>query len=93
MPKPIVYTFHSAYDHSIVAAVSYDGHSLARHAVDQARNDAEKQDKLTRRYYVHNGSGVVAAFMTRGGNAQQILHDDYRKFSEEATRRRTEADL
>lgn len=88
-----IYTFHSAYDHSIVAAIQEDGHTLARHALGQAANDAEKQDGKTRRYYVHNGVGVVAAFITRSGKASQILHDDYRRFSDEAMKLRAEAEI
>lgn len=91
--KTTIYTFHSAHDHSIVAAIQYDGHTLARHVLAQAAYDAEQQDGKTRRYYVHNGAGVVAAFMTRGGKADQILHDDYRRFSDEAVKLRTEAEI
>lgn len=93
MLNTTIYTFHSAHNHSIVAAIQEDGHTLARHALAQAANDAEKQDGKTRRYYVHNGTGVVAAFMTRGGKASQILHDDYRRFSDEAVKLRTEAEI
>lgn len=88
-----VYTFHSAHDHAIVAAIEEDGHTLARHALAQAANDSEQRDGKTRRYYVHNGVGVVAAFMTRNGSARQILHDDYRQFAAQAIKLRAEAEL
>lgn len=88
-----VYTFHAAYDHSIVAAFELDNEAFARHAMDQASLDNEKQDGKTRRYYVHNGRGVIAAFLTRNNVATQILRDDYMKFSAKAKELRAEAEL
>lgn len=88
-----VYTFHAAYDHSIVAAFEFDQEAFARHAMAQASLDNEKQDGKTRRYYVHNGRGVVAAFLTRNNVATQILRDDYMQFSDKAKAKRAEADL
>lgn len=78
-----VYTFHAAYDHSIVAAFEFEADAITHHARQQALLDAESGSN-TRRYYIHNGVGIVAAFMTRNGEAHQILRDDYMQFKGKA---------
>lgn len=88
-----VYTFHVAYDHAIIAAFECDPNTpnaLAYWAEQQAKGDAVLVGQTTR-YYVHNGVGVIAAFLTRNGKATQILRDDYRKFDAQARQLRIEA--
>jgi hypothetical protein len=90
-----VYTFHAAGDHSIIAAFEWDHtvpNTLGYYAEQQAKADAALIGKTTR-YYAHNGTGVIAAFLTRDGVATQILRDDYRKFDAKAKQLRIEADI
>lgn len=69
------YTIHDARNHEVVAK-AYTG-TLAT----VAKTLATQVDALTtRRFYVHNGVGIVAAFLTRNGDAHEILRDDFMKF-------------
>ena len=86
------YSIHRAYDHSIVATFGID-EDMAKVAIKIAEEDFAAYGDMTTRYYLHNGRGVVAAFMTRQGAAHQILRDDYLKFSDKAKAKRTEKDL
>ena len=79
------YTFHAAYDHSIVAALT----DTAQFA-ESARNIAKGADHdKAQRFYVHNGVGVVSAFVVCHGGAHEVLRDDYMQFSAKAKAQRT----
>ena len=86
------YSIHRAYDHSIAATFGIDD-DMAKAAISIAEADYAAHGDKTIRYYLHNGRGVVAAFMTRQGAAHQVLRDDYLQFSDKAKAKRTEAVL
>lgn len=86
-----IYTIHAAFDHRIVKTftVQDDPTEVATILADED-NIGEVE---TRRYYVHNGLGVVSAFYTRKGGAFQILRDDYMKFKDAGSRERAKANI
>lgn len=83
------YTYHDCRDHAVVAQVKL-GASMAETAENVAKS-FEAQG--TRRFYVHNGIGVIAAFLTRDGFAHQILRDDYLQFKGKGNVARAEIGL
>ncbi len=87
------YTFHRAYDHGIVSNFEYSEDCMKVNAEAQALYDKDFLPPATRRYYVHNGVGVIAAFLTRNGVATQILVDDYRQFKAAGLQARLEAEV
>lgn len=72
------YSIHRAYDHSIIVTAS--GINL------QTRAQALSEDPANhgKRFYVHNGKGVVAAMLVKPTGAFDLLRDDYLKFNEPA---------
>lgn len=81
------YSIHRAYDHSI--AMTASGVNL------QSRAQALAEDAANhgRRFYVHNGNGVVAAMLVKPQGAFDILRDDYRQFDAKARAVRADANL
>lgn len=84
---PTTYTYHAAADHQVKVAFGLD-RSMADTATELARADLDAAGGKTRRYYVHNGTGVIAAFLTRNGSAHQIMRQDYLDFSDQAKQAR-----
>lgn len=82
------YTFHDAADHSIIAMANPS--NLQTNAQSCAR---ALEHRGTARIYVHNGRGVVAALMCRGGVAHDILRNDYMLFDDQARAVRASAGL
>lgn len=80
-----IYTIHRAKDHHLVVATG-DAAALPALAEETARTWATTG---THRFYVHNGKGVVSAFLTRGGEAHEILRHDYVGFDAQARAART----
>ena len=79
MTATTTYSIHDARDHSIVATANPG--TLTEVAKQVGVDFA---DQGTRRFYVHNGVGVVAAILCRDGSAHETLRDNYRKFDESA---------
>lgn len=69
------YSFHRAADHSIIDTATPVNLQLVAQNVAAAL-----AREGTVRVYVHNGRGVVAALLCRGGAAHDILRDDYMAF-------------
>lgn len=83
------YTFHLAYDHSIVATAQPGTlQEVASKLYEVVPNASQ-----TTRLYVHNGLGVVAAVLVRHCITHDILRDDYRKFDAEARAKREAANI
>lgn len=84
------YSIHSAYNHDIWATANPGDlqEVVRRIAVANLTNQG-----ATTRFYVHNGLGVVGAFLTRSGVAHDILRDDYRQFDAKARAVRADANL
>lgn len=79
------YSIHSAYNHEIWAtAVPGNLQDVVRRI---AAANLTNQGATTR-FYVHNGLGVVGAFLTRSGSAHDILRNDYMRFEEKARDKR-----
>lgn len=76
------YSFHRAEDHAIRATA--EPGNLQAVAAQVARSMTSGTTDETRRVYVHNGLGVVAAGLCRAGIWHDILRDDYRQFDEQA---------
>lgn len=72
------YTVHSANNH----AVEWSGQ--ADDLIHAAALVAGSNMTGTKRFYVHNGKGVVAAFLTRNGSAHEVLRQDYMQFDSKA---------
>ncbi|WP_422002361.1 hypothetical protein [Roseovarius mucosus] len=72
------YSIHRAYDHSVVVTAS--GINL------QTRAQALTEDAANhgKRFYVHNGKGVVAAMLVKPHGAFDLLRDDYLQFNQKA---------
>lgn len=72
------YSIHRAYDHSVVVTAS--GINL------QTRAQALTEDAANhgKRFYVHNGKGVVAAMLVKPNGAFDLLRDDYLQFNQKA---------
>lgn len=83
------YTFHAAYDHSIACQTS----DASKFAECASRIAASAKDKGTKRFYLHNGKGVVAAFLTRDGEAFEVRREDYMQFSAKAKQARIECNI
>ncbi|WFE74244.1 hypothetical protein [Roseinatronobacter sp. S2] len=81
------YTIHRAYDHGVAATAS--GVTLQ----SRAQALAEDAENHGRRFYVHNGSGVCAAFLVKPQGAFDLLHADYRQFDQAARERREAINL
>lgn len=77
-----VYTFHRVEDHAIRAIA--EPANLQEVAGRIARSVTSGTTDETRRIYVHNGLGVVAAGLCRAGAWHDILHADYRQFDAKA---------
>lgn len=77
------YTFHRADDHAILETADPANLQLRAQAVA-----AVLRDQGTVRVYVHNGRGVVAALLCRGGAAHDILRDDFMRCDGAARRTR-----
>lgn len=84
-----VYTFHRAEDHAILATA--EPSNLQTVAATVAASLADNGE--TRRAYVHNGRGVIAAGLCRQGRWNDILRDDYMGFALKARLKRAEAGL
>lgn len=80
------YTIHAAYDHSIAATGTPS--DLQDVIASVAARSGEEG---TRRFYVHNGTGVVGAFLARNGIGRDILRDDYMAFDAKAREAREAA--
>jgi hypothetical protein len=85
-----IYTIHSAYDHSIVRLANP---GTLQQDVQSVASEFSRDSNATLRFYVHNGLGVVAAFMAKNGTGHDILRDDYMPYSESAALKRVEAGL
>ncbi|MFZ5961999.1 hypothetical protein ACOXXX_03530 [Thalassococcus sp. BH17M4-6] len=72
------YSFHRAYDHSIVEVA--DPVNLQQRAQSLCAVRANHGE----RFYVHNGRGVVAALLVKPHGAFDVLRDDYLRFDPEA---------
>jgi len=70
-----IYSIHRAEDHAIMATANPG--NLQQVATTVARNLATGGDRQTRRAYVHNGRGIIAAGLCRGGAWHDILRDDF----------------
>lgn len=75
-----IYTFHRAEDHAILATA--EPGNVQQVAALVARSianypAASTQHGRTRRAYVHNGKGIVAAGLCRSGAWHDILRDDF----------------
>ena len=81
-----IYTFHRVEDHRIMAtAEPHNLQHVAAHLADLATGSGDE----TRRFYIHNGRGVVGAGLCRHGQWHDILRDDYRQFDTNARADRT----
>lgn len=72
------YSIHAAYDHSIIVTAS--GVNLQSRA-QALSGDAANHGK---RFYVHNGRGVVAAILVKPHGAFDVLRGDYLQFEQQA---------
>lgn len=79
-----VYTIHAAANHVIVAVYEFEGNVGIDHAYPARQVAMDQTDGKTRRFYLHNGVGVIAAFMVRNGEAHEILRNDYVQFGDRA---------
>ncbi|KPQ16710.1 MAG: hypothetical protein HLUCCO18_07610 [Rhodobacteraceae bacterium HLUCCO18] len=77
------YSFHRAYDHAVVEVA--DPVNLQLRAQSLARLTANHG----KRFYVHNGRGVVAALLVKPHGALDVLRDDYLQFDGRARDERT----
>lgn len=83
------YTAHDARDHSVVATFGINDDT-----VEVLTKVAEAfKDQGTRRFYIHNGAGVVSALLARDGKMTQILRDDYIQFSAKGRNARAECGI
>jgi hypothetical protein len=81
------YTFHRASDHAILATA--DPATLQTTAEEIGRALSRDDDTgASRRVYVHNGKGIVAAAFCRAGRWQDVLRDDYHQFDDVARLKR-----
>lgn len=76
------YSIHRAHDHSVVGTAS--GINL-QHRAQVLSEDAANHGK---RFYVHNGKGVVAAMLVKPHGAFDLLRDDYLQFNPKAREHR-----
>ena len=76
------YTFHRAEDHAIRATA--EPGTVQDVAAQVARSMTSGAGDVTRRLYIHNGKGVVAAGLCRAGVWHDILRDDYQQFDAKA---------
>ena len=79
-----VYTFHAAYDHSVLYLA--DPSNLQ----EVAQKLPLTESLHGKRVYVHNGKGVVAALLVKPHGAFDILRDDYLQFDGKARDKRAE---
>lgn len=82
------YTIHAAYDHAIVETANPSNlqETVAQFVAKASTNQGK-------RFYVHNGLGVVAAVLVRNFKAFDVLRDDYMAFDAKAREQRTEAGI
>lgn len=85
-----LYSFHRAEDHAILAIA--DPSNLESVAATVARSISSADGSQTRRAYVHNGRGIVAAGLCRAGIWHDTLRENYFAFDEAARAERHEAD-
>lgn len=84
------YSIHAAYDHSIVATATP---ADLQQVVQSVAQDRTRDSDATQRFYVHNGRGVIGAFIARNGTAYDTLRDNYVGFNFTARARREDAAL
>jgi hypothetical protein len=77
------YSIHRAYDHAVVVTAS--GINLQT----RAQALSEEPANHGKRFYVHNGKGVVAAMLVKPHGAFDLLRDDYLQFNQKARDLRT----
>lgn len=76
-----IYTFHAAEDHTIRAtATTCNLQEIAKRVAAGMTHGTNK----TRRVYVHNGVGIVAAGLCRDGAWHDVLRNDYHQFEPKA---------
>lgn len=68
------YSFHRAYDHSIVETADPQNLQL------RAQSLCSHKTNHGERFYLHNGRGVVAALLVKPHGAFDLLRDDYLQF-------------
>lgn len=81
-----VYSFHRAEDHAIRGTA--DPATLKETAAQIARSTTSGDDK-TRRFYIHNGRGIVGAGLCRNGTWHDTLRENYAPFEAAARSQRT----
>lgn len=84
------YSIHAAFNHGIVATATVDN---LQQVAQQVAQEYTSGHNSALRFYVHNGLGVIAAFMARNGTAHNILRNDYLQFNEKAREQRTAENL
>lgn len=84
-----IYSFHRAEDHAILAIA--DPSNLQSVAAQVARAISNADGSQTRRAYVHNGRGIVAAGLCRAGIWNDTLRENYFAFDEAARAERHDA--
>lgn len=85
-----IYTFHRASDHSIIDTA--EPGTLQQTAQTLGRAISREDDSgKSRRAYVHNGTGIVAAGLCQSGLWHDVLRDDYMTFDTVAREHRTAA--
>ncbi len=76
------YSIHRAYDHVVVVTASgINLQTRAQALTEEAANHGK-------RFYVHNGKGVVAAMLVKPHGAFDLLRDDYLQFNPKAREHR-----
>lgn len=84
-----IYSFHRAEDHAILE-IAEPG-NLQSVAANVARSISRADGSQTRRAYVHNGRGIVAAGLCRAGIWHDTLRENYASFDKAARAERTAA--
>lgn len=84
-----VYTIHRAEDAEILATANPA--NLQQVAANVARSLATSGDRQTRRAYVHNGRGIIAGGLCRGGQWHDILREDFAQCEPSASAKRAAA--
>jgi hypothetical protein len=85
-----IYSFHAAEDHTIRAtANTCNLQEIAKRVAAAMTHGTNK----TRRVYVHNGLGIVAAGLCRDGLWHDTQRENYMEFEPKARQERAEAGL